>query len=783
MNFVNLYRLTVIAAIGAAPLTALAQSANVSITADFTSPTGTRADPFSYGLNTWEAFDPTVTANQTYEQNVASMAPGMVRYSYAGEMNDSTSDPQGWVTNPGSANYAWDETKIAEALQGSFPYGPARMINIVNWPLYLTVNPTNCSQSGTDCQLDPNKYADYANFAASLVQILNKDLGLNITYFELFNELDNPSNPANYNGNMGEVAKIFIQTAAAMKAVDPKIKVGGPAFSYVSGNPNLSGFFPASGPNQPSLDFVTYHGYPECPPAVPLLQDPGPLYDAAVAIGTQQSSFPSQYSNVPEFYLDAFNMDGCPQSADARMTATQSIIFDALVMIGAVNAGTTGTLAWNEADDTYGKMAGPASTNPPAFSRFPSSYLYQALNSYMRGPVFTTTTSNAEAVVPLAVKTNGAFALALVNRSGTAQTAQLTVNGPSNLGQNATFTVYQVASTGISELADVSYGTLAGGYQLPADTVTILSLDAAVNDFNDDRTSDILWRNANGNLIVWLMNNGQLLPNGNFYFGWAPSDWQVAGVGDFNGDGSADILWHDTNGGVAVWLTQGGQILPNGDVYVGARGTDWQIAGVGDFNGDGSSDILWRNANGNVEVWLMQNGQLLPNGDIYIGWAPTDWQIAGVADFNADGYADILWYDTNGGVAVWLTQNGQILPNGDVYLGTAPAGFQIAGVGDFNGDGYPDILWRDGNGDVGVTLNGGQLLPNSAVFMGSAPLDWQIAGVGDFNGDGYADVLWRNSNGGVAVWLTQGGQILPNGDVYVGVEGTDWTIQNPAPSH
>jgi len=72
---------------------------------------------------------------------------------------------------------------------------------------------------------------------------------------------------------------------------------------------------------------------------------------------------------------------------------------------------------------------------------------------------------------------------------------------------------------------------------------------------------------------------------------------------DFNGDGKSDILWRHASGDTVIWFTNGLQYLSNADL--GNVSTSWSIVGTGDFNGDGKGDILWRNTNGDVAIWLM----------------------------------------------------------------------------------------------------------------------------------------------------------------------------------
>jgi FG-GAP-like repeat len=95
------------------------------------------------------------------------------------------------------------------------------------------------------------------------------------------------------------------------------------------------------------------------------------------------------------------------------------------------------------------------------------------------------------------------------------------------------------------------------------------------------------------------------------------------GTGDFNGDGMSDILWRNTNGDVGIWLMNGTQILSASDL--GNAPSSWTIMETGDFNGDGMSDILCRNANGDVGIWFMNGTQVSSTPDL--GNVPNSWRI------------------------------------------------------------------------------------------------------------------------------------------------------------
>jgi hypothetical protein len=53
----------------------------------------------------------------------------------------------------------------------------------------------------------------------------------------------------------------------------------------------------------------------------------------------------------------------------------------------------------------------------------------------------------------------------------------------------------------------------------------------------------------------------------------------VARTGDFNGDGTSDILWRNSNGDVVTWLMGGGTIVSSADL--GVIPTSWTIVPTG----------------------------------------------------------------------------------------------------------------------------------------------------------------------------------------------------------
>jgi hypothetical protein len=107
--------------------------------------------------------------------------------------------------------------------------------------------------------------------------------------------------------------------------------------------------------------------------------------------------------------------------------------------------------------------------------------------------------------------------------------------------------------------------------------------------------------------------------------GSMPSNWSIAGIGDFDGDGYSDILWRDNQGDVKIWLlgTTPNSLDIRSSADLGNVPLNWSIVQTGDYNGDGFSDILWKDDTGNLKAWFMQGTTVAKTqtlGNIGLEW-------------------------------------------------------------------------------------------------------------------------------------------------------------------
>jgi VCBS repeat-containing protein len=123
----------------------------------------------------------------------------------------------------------------------------------------------------------------------------------------------------------------------------------------------------------------------------------------------------------------------------------------------------------------------------------------------------------------------------------------------------------------------------------------------ATGDFNGDGKSDILFQNTSSKAIeIYEMNQ----PTGGHWtavnapFAQAASGLTAVATGDFNGDGKSDILFTNASGQAVIWLM-------NGDSHIGTKtvakpGAGYTVSGAQDTDGNGYSDIVWTNGTTNV---------------------------------------------------------------------------------------------------------------------------------------------------------------------------------------
>jgi hypothetical protein len=178
--------------------------------------------------------------------------------------------------------------------------------------------------------------------------------------------------------------------------------------------------------------------------------------------------------NIALFH-DEFNLSGNYQLNDPRMRDERGMIYDALAFAAIANSGMTGALAWNEADGIYGKLAPTSDGNWQARPAVPVFNLY---NRYFRGDIVKTSSPPrvldagkvgrgeivANAVTTFAVTSSSHRSLALINRSGQAQTVRIL------WGTAAAADTYAVSKTGVVQqrLTLANNGTIQ---VIPRDTV------------------------------------------------------------------------------------------------------------------------------------------------------------------------------------------------------------------------------------------------------------------------------------------------------------------------
>lgn len=373
------------------PLAARAGVEAVGIAWDAPVATTTR---LGFGLNLFQAFNVEVQSDPRYRAALARMRPGFVRLHHAGQ-GAASSEPHGlWDV----ANRRFDAAKIAKLCPLWRGIAPEIMMNISGWPEWMDAD--------RDGLLDEDRIADYAAACAELVRLVNIEGRVGIRWWETSNERDGaywlqdgkPKRTA-------DLARIHAACAAAMRAVDPGIAVGGPAATRPDKREELAAFAAAAGP---SLEFLSFHAYASGSAAdsdAHLLRRARSIAEEAQLLQTRIAAATGRA--VPGF-LDEYNISWTWETRDPRMTDQFSAVFDALLLTEAARRGIQGTAAWNECDGIYGKMDN-------AFALRPAAEVFARANQLLVGEM-ATVAAGPDAPAVLAVRrADGSRAAMLTN--------------------------------------------------------------------------------------------------------------------------------------------------------------------------------------------------------------------------------------------------------------------------------------------------------------------------------------------------------------------------------
>ncbi len=367
----------------------------VNISTDMTT-TLSQARANHYGINFQRAFNPSSAAIPSYKELVAGLNPSIVRYHAAEQIKDG--NDKNWVN---FTNQTWDTEKIAASL-AERPAGAEVLMTITGWPGWF-------NDPDRPKKLDAAKIDEYALFCAELVNIVNIQLGYNVTYWEPFNEKDKEGG---YDGaeDMAELATIYKACRDQMLLVDPTIKMVAASFREPF-QTNIDNFLSNLSPTD--IDIFSHHQY-----GGGATTNVNTIYNRADNFANGVDVVRTKlndagFTNTP-IWLDEWNIYFTfNQDTSGFMTNEVGGVFDALAYKYLLERGVVDALfAWNAVDGIYGKIK----SNYSGYN--PGGHVVKLLREFGVGAVKTVSSSNTTAVEGLTIQDpSGKTLFVVINRS------------------------------------------------------------------------------------------------------------------------------------------------------------------------------------------------------------------------------------------------------------------------------------------------------------------------------------------------------------------------------
>ena len=133
-----------------------------------------------------------------------------------------------------------------------------------------------------------------------------------------------------------------------------------------------------------------------------------------------------------------------------------------------------------------------------------------------------------------------------------------------------------------------------------------------------------------GEIVLWFMDGSRLV-GGTFTDPPALSDttWRVVGVADFNDDHRPDLVWRHAEGGLVVWF-MANHVLVSGTFTTPAGvHPSFTLDAVGDYDGDGRNDLVFRAAATGQNSLARMNGTVLQGFQALSPLSDSGWKIVG----------------------------------------------------------------------------------------------------------------------------------------------------------
>ncbi|MFM7052133.1 MAG: FG-GAP-like repeat-containing protein [Planctomycetota bacterium] len=263
-------------------------------------------------------------------------------------------------------------------------------------------------------------------------------------------------------------------------------------------------------------------------------------------------------------------------------------------------------------------------------------------------------------------------------------------------GDGRTCMLYREKSTGVFRARRVS-GTAVVSDLPVSGGVASQWRYLAMTDISGDGKADILLRNAVTEQVnAWIMNGHTKTEGGTIAL--APG-LEFLGAGDLDNDRRSDLVWRDAAGGVSAWMLNGAGAPVSTAAVSGVLpvAQAWKAVSMADLDGDGDRDIVWRNIQtGALSAWRMQ-GAVREQG-IPIDTVALNWRIESAGDLDGDGIDDLVWRNMiTGGMSRWRMVD--FAKASGASLGTVSFAWSCLSDDDANDDRGWDGNGDDDNGD------------------------------------------------------------------------------------